>query len=141
MKTFSSIGGVIGALAVGSQVVGAIPFFSERNNQPSNGAAPNQAQLGPVHILYQNDLSTNASTGALLLPNSVGADSAAHVCEQIGEKLFPLDNSLQGGIGSDLIDQFNYLRYAGTIGWWDTFWTSDGANVAAYKAKIGRAHV
>ncbi|GAC75719.1 carboxylesterase and related proteins [Moesziomyces antarcticus T-34] len=137
MKTFSSVGGLIGALAIGSQVVGAIPFFSERNNAPSDGAAPNQAQLGPVHILYQNDLSTNASTGALLLPNSVGADSAAQVCEQIGEKLFPLDTSLQGGIGSDLIDQFNYLRYAGTIGWYDTFWTSNGANVAAYKASRG----
>ncbi|KAJ1024828.1 hypothetical protein NDA16_002868 [Ustilago loliicola] len=138
MKSFSTaLGNLLGALALGSQVVGAVPFLTERDNGTS-GAAVKQSELGPIHILFQNDLSTNATTGALLLPNSVTSDSAAQVCEQIGEKLFPFDRSLKGGVGSDLIDQFNYLRYAGTVGWWDTFWSDDGANnVVAYKASRG----
>ncbi|SPC61746.1 related to Cholinesterase precursor [Ustilago sp. UG-2017b] len=137
MKSFSSaVGGLVGALALGTQIVGAVPFLAERDKISSaSGPAVKQSELGPIHILFQNDLSNNASTGALLLPNSVNSDSAAQVCQQIGEKLFPFDRSLQGGVGSDLVDQFNYLRYAGTIGWGDTFWLDHGSNnVVAYKA-------
>lgn len=141
MRHFSSaFGGLLGALALGSQVARAFPLVAERDNAPGNSTVAQQSELGPIHILYQNDLSNNASTGALLLPNSVGSDYAAQICETIGEKIFPFDTSLQGGIGSDLVDQFNYLRYAGTIGWYDAFWLDDGSNsnnVVAYKASRG----
>lgn len=139
MKSFSSaVGALLGALALGSQVVGAVPFLAECSNAPSGGAVAKQADLGPIHILFQNDLSNKASTGALLLPNSVTAHSAAQVCQRIGEKLFPYDQSLRAGISSDLIHQFNYLRHAGTIGWRDTYWLDGGSNnLVAYKASRG----
>ncbi|SNX86202.1 related to Cholinesterase precursor [Melanopsichium pennsylvanicum] len=138
MKPFTTaISGIVGALALGTQIASAIPLLAERDDAPSVAI---QSDLGPIHILYQNDLSTNASTGALLLPNSVTSDSASQICSRIGEQLFPLDPSIQGGIGSDLIDQFNYLRHAGTVGWWDTVWTAESSassNVVAYKASRG----
>ncbi len=139
MRHLPTITSLVSALALGNQIVGAVPFLSERDNAPSSGnTVAKQAELGPMHILYQNDLSNNASTGALLLPNSVTSDSAAQICERIGEKLFPLDQSLQQGIGSDLVDQFNYLRYADTVGWSDSFWVDQGSNnVAAYKVSRG----
>ena len=129
---------LVGALALSSQIVRAVPFLGVRDDAPSGGFVAKQADLGPIHVLFQNDLSTNASTGALLLPNAVTSENAATVCEQLGEELFSFDPSLQGGIGSDLVDQFNYLRYAGTIGSWDSYWLDDGANnVVAYKANRG----
>ncbi|TKY89464.1 hypothetical protein EX895_001995 [Sporisorium graminicola] len=142
MKTSTStIGALFGVLALGSRVVGALPFqhYAPRDAD----VAANQADLGPVHILFQNDLSTNASTGALLLPRSVTSEQATHACSSLGENLFPFDRALEAGVGSDLVDQFNYLRYAGTIGWNDTFWLDGGAgSVAAYRPGRGsvRSH-
>lgn len=143
MKTFpAAVGNILAALVLGSNIVNAVPFLASRDAPSNNTAVVKQSDLGPIHILYQNDLSTNASTGALLLPNSVASSNAAQVCEKIGEKLFPFDQTLQGGIGSDLVDQFNYLRYAGTIGWFDTFWLDNADDVVAYKPSRAslRAH-
>ncbi|CDU24855.1 related to Cholinesterase precursor [Sporisorium scitamineum] len=145
MKTFAStIGGILGVLALGTQLVGAVPFPADRHHAPRDGdVVANQADLGPIHILFQNDLSTNAFTGALLLPRSVTSDHAAHVCSSLGETLFPFDRSQQGGVGSDLVDQFNYQRYSGTVGLKDSFWLDGGSgHVAAYKPSRGviRAH-
>lgn len=135
----SAVSSLFGAVAIGSHFVSAVPFLAGRDNAPNSGdAVAKQAELGPIQILFQNDLSNNASTGALLLPNSVASDNAAQICERIGEKLFPLDQSLQQGIGSDLVDQFNYLRYAGTVGWSDSYWVDEGSSqAAAYKISRG----
>lgn len=141
MKCFApAFGGILAAFMLGSQIGHAAPstFSARDNSQASTDAAVKQADLGPIHILFQNDLSTNASTGALLLPQAVAPNSASQICQRLGESLFPFDESLQGGIGSDLVSQFDYLRYAGTIGWWDTFWLDGGdSNVVAYKASRG----
>ncbi|CBQ68898.1 related to Cholinesterase precursor [Sporisorium reilianum SRZ2] len=130
----SAIGAILGAFALGTPTT--IPVLHDTPRD--GGLVANQADLGAVHILFQNDLSTNASTAALLVPRSVPSDQAAHVCSILGEKLFPFDRSQHGGVGSDLVDQFNYLRYAGTIGVKDTFWLDGGSGgVAAYKPSRG----
>lgn len=136
MKAVSAtIGAIFAALTLGSPFVAAVPFKEGRGVSTSVGPVPSQADLGPIHILYQNDLSNIVSTGALLLSNPIASENAAHACQQIGEQLFTFDPSIQGGLPSDLIDQLNYLRFAGNIGWEDTYWLNGPSNnVAAYKA-------
>ena len=142
MKTFANpLSAIVGALALGIQSIGAVPLLGDFTASLTLGdAVASQADLGPIHILFQNDLSNNASTGALLLPRPTISTSAEHICSSLDEKLFPLDQSLKGGIGSDLVDQFNYLRFVGTIDHQDAFWIDGGGgagNVAAYRVSRG----
>jgi acetylcholinesterase len=68
-------------------------------------ASPALAQL---RVLYQNDLSFNASTSALLvLQDTLGSD-AASACAGYSEQLL-------SSVTPDIEDQIRYLVYAGEL--------------------------
>lgn len=129
----SSLFSLAAALAIGANFVQTLPSPPNKIRQPSSVKVAQQSDVGPLHILYQNDLSVNVSTGAILVPKRVTSSGADNVCSNIGEQVFAYDASLQGGLPPDLLDQFNYLRYNARIGWGDAFWVQQGAgNIQAF---------
>ena len=68
-------------------------------------AAPALAQL---RVLYQNDLSFNASTSALLILQDTPGSDAASACAGYSEQLL-------SSVNSDIEDQLKYLVYTGEL--------------------------
>lgn len=132
----ASLSGLAAAIVLGSSIVHSLPSAPIAARQAA--AVTQQSDVGPLHILYQNDLSVNASTGAILVPKRVASSGAGDVCSSIGEQVFTFDSSLQGGLPQDVLAQFNYLRYDGRIGYGDTFWVQQGSDSSIQAFKSGR---
>ena len=85
-----------------------------------------QADIGPAHILYQNDLSQELALGAILLTQPVNAAQAVSACQSIGEELIAHDG---GKLPEDVLAQLRFAASTGRIAQTDSFWVleQDGA--------------
>ncbi|KII88155.1 hypothetical protein PLICRDRAFT_161014 [Plicaturopsis crispa FD-325 SS-3] len=81
----------------------------------SSLASASIQQLGGASVLYQNDLSYNASQSALLLHQDQSYTQAGSSCAAVNENLI-------SNVTDDLYAQLRYLEYDGQISSNATFW-------------------
>ena len=100
-------------------------------------AVPAVAQ---VRVLFQNDLSANTSTSALLIEKTTVGSNASAACAAYNEQLL-------SSVSVDIRDQLNYLVYRGDLtnssrvylgGSLSTFWRRWKTDINVYTVGTGQ---
>ncbi|KII88136.1 hypothetical protein PLICRDRAFT_53990 [Plicaturopsis crispa FD-325 SS-3] len=87
---------------------------------PALAAVPTISQLGPTSLLYQNDLSFNASQSALLLHDQQSFTQANASCHLTNEQLL-------SNVTADVRAQLRYLEFDQQVSTNATYWVASAS--------------